>query len=145
MRSTFGSRRKMKAGARLAICLAATLSIASVPFVGPGTGSAVADAEMRGDSATVRSLIKQGADVNEAQGDGMTALHWAAMHGDAAQVKMLSYAGARLEAATRNGNYTPLHLAARAGALSTVKALLDAGANVKATTTSGGTTALHLA
>ena len=26
---------------------------------------------------------KQGADVNAAQGDGMTALHWAAMQGDA--------------------------------------------------------------
>jgi ankyrin repeat protein len=41
--------------------------------------------------------------------------HWAAIQGDAAQAKMLVYAGARLEAATRNGNYTPLHLAAREG------------------------------
>ena len=27
-------------------------------------------------------LLQQGADVNGAQGDGMTALHWAAEHGD---------------------------------------------------------------
>jgi ankyrin repeat protein len=107
--------------------------------------STIADAEMRGDTALVRSLIKQGADVNAAQGDGMTALHWAANHGDVEQTRMLIYAGARLEAATRNGNYTPLHLAARTGKASVVKALLDAGANVKAATTSGGATPLHFA
>ena len=127
----------------LAVCAAALLSIAAVPFV--SSDAPVADAEMRGDSAAVRALIKQGADVNEAQGDGMTALHWAAKRGDAAQAKMLMYAGARLEAATRNGNYTPLHLAAKAGKVLVVKALLDGGADVKATTSSGGTTALHLA
>jgi ankyrin repeat protein len=73
----------------------------------------VADAAMRGDTARVRVLLRQGADVNAAQGDGMTALHWAATRGDAGGVAMLVYAGARLEASTRNGNYTPLHLAAR--------------------------------
>ena len=39
--------------------------------------SDVADAAMRGDSAAVRTLITQGADVNARQGDGSTALHWA--------------------------------------------------------------------
>jgi len=107
--------------------------------------SPLADAEMRGDTARVRALLKQGADVNAAQGDGMTALHWAAARGDASQVSMLVYAGARLEASTRNGNYTPLHLAARAGRASAVKALLKAGANAKAATTAGGSTPLHLA
>jgi ankyrin repeat protein len=112
----------------------------------PGSPDAdVADAAMRGDTAKVRLLLKQGADVNAAQGDGMTALHWAAARGDAAQVKMLVFAGARLEALTRNGSYTPLHVAARAGRASAVTALLDAGANAKAATTSGGATPLHLA
>jgi ankyrin repeat protein len=83
--------------------------------------------------------------VNAAQGDGMTALHWAAARGDAGQVAMLVYAGARLEAATRNGNYTPLHLAARGGRAAAVKALLKVGANAKAVTTAGGATPLHLA
>src|SRR5688572_18985921 len=107
--------------------------------------SPLADAAMRGDTARVRALLKQGADVNAAQGDGMTALHWAAARGDAAQVSMLVYAGARLEASTRNGNYTPLHLAARAGRAAAVKALVKAGANAKAFTTAGGSTPLHLA
>lgn len=39
----------------------------------------VADAAMRRDSLRVRALIREGADVNAAQGDGMTALHWAAI------------------------------------------------------------------
>ena len=38
----------------------------------------VADAAMKRDHARLRLLLKQGADVNAAQGDGMTALHWAA-------------------------------------------------------------------
>ena len=56
---------------------------------------------MRRDSLRVRALIREGADVNAAQGDGMTALHWAAMHGDASQARMLIAAGARLDAVTR--------------------------------------------
>lgn len=110
-----------------------------------GGDNDIADAEMRGDTALVRSLIKGGADVNAAQGDGMTALHWAADHGDVEQTRMLIYAGARLEAATRNGNYTPLMLAAQGGKTAVIKALLQAGANAKAATTSGGATALHFA
>jgi uncharacterized protein len=75
----------------------------------------IADAEMRGDTSAVRLLIKQGADVNAAQGDGMTALHWAAMHGDAELTSTLLYAGANVRATTRLGGYTALHLAAQAG------------------------------
>lgn len=105
----------------------------------------IADAAMRGDTSAVRSLLKSGADVNAAQGDGMTALHWAAQTGDVAETQMLIFAGARLEATTRNGAYTPLHLAAKAGRAGTVKALAQAGANVSAPTASGGATPLHFA
>ena len=108
------------------------------------TESPVADAAMRGDSAKVRTLLKQGVDANAAQADGMTALHWAAARGDAAEVKVLVFAGARLESTTRNGSYTPLHLAARAGRAAAVLSLLEAGANPNAATSSGGATALHM-
>lgn len=105
----------------------------------------LADAAMRGDTSQVRALLRDGADVNAAQGDGMTALHWTATRGDAAVARMLIVAGARLDATTRNGSYTPLHLASRAGKASVVEVLLDAGADVNAATASGGATALHMA
>jgi len=41
-----------------------------------GGDTRLADAAMQGDVAAVRSLLQQKADVNGAQGDGMTALHW---------------------------------------------------------------------
>ena len=122
--------------------VAAVIVIAAAPL---STESPVADAAMKRDRAAVKTLLQQGADVNGAQGDGMSALHWAAQYGDAELAGMLVAAGARVDAVTRNGNYTPLHLASRAGSAPVVKALLNAGANAKATTTSGGATPLHFA
>ncbi|MFN8582205.1 MAG: ankyrin repeat domain-containing protein [Gemmatimonadaceae bacterium] len=131
---------------RPGLLLAAWLLCSAAAPIGRGPGEApVAEAAMRRDTARVRLLLRQGADVNGAQGDGMTALHYAALYGDAGQARMLITAGARLEASTRNGAYTPLHLAARAGQASTLRVLLDAGASVSAPTSSGGATALHFA
>ena len=142
LRTTKATGHRSWATARALIALGAALVLGawSAPADSP-----VADAAMRGDTARVRALIKSGADVNGAQGDGMTALHWAATRGDAAEVAMLVYAGARVEALTRNGNYTPLHLAARGGRAAAVKALLKAGANAKAVISAGGATPLHFA
>ena len=106
--------------------------------------SPIADAAMRGDVATVRTLIARRADVNAAQGDGMTALHWAADRGDSVMTSELLRAKASVGARTRIGAYTPLHIASRTGNPAVVRALLAAGSDVKATTTSGAT-ALHLA
>jgi ankyrin repeat protein len=100
---------------------------------------------MKGDRDAVRALLKQGADVSAAKGDGMTALHFAAERGDAAMTEMLVYAGANVAAVTRIGHYTPLHVASRAGNPAVVQALLKAGANVSARTTTSGVTPLHLA
>jgi ankyrin repeat protein len=76
--------------------------------------------------------------------DGMTALHWAARSGDVAAAAAAIKAGAKLEAATRVGAYTPLHVASKEGHAAVVKALLTAGSNARAVT-SNKTTALHLA
>jgi len=102
-------------------------------------GSKVADAAMASDPAAVRALITSGEDVNASQGDGMTALHWAARHGDTALVKMLIAAGANVRATTRLGGYTPLLLASQIGHAQVIDALIAAGADAKGTTASGVT------
>ena len=107
--------------------------------------TAITDAARRGDAEAVRSLLRGGADVNASEGDGMTALHWAADAGHVEIAHILLYAGANVEAATRLGDYTPLHLAARQGHGRLIYALLEGGADANATTTSGGSTALHFA
>ncbi len=124
--------------------LAAALAGALLASAPAPADSPVADAAMRGDLAAVRALLADGADVNAAQGDGMTALHWAAERGDADLARMLLYAGAAIEPVTRIGGYTPLHVAARSGSAAVATILLDAGADAAATT-AAGTTPLHLA
>ena len=121
----------MSAGAGLMLGVVAMLSAA--------TTSPVADAVMANDVAAVRAMLKNGADVNGAQGDGMTALHWAAMKGQSEMAQMLVYAGANHAATTRLGAYTPLHLAAKSGSAPVVDLLVSAGANVKAVSTTGAT------
>ena len=128
---------------RIALPLALLLSVA-LQATGALAGPLV-DAASRNDADTVRSLLQSGADVNEAQGDGMTALHWASETGNAEVARMLLYAGSNLEAGTRIGNYTPLHIASRNGHTAVVAALIEAGADVNAVTTNSGATPLHLA
>src|SRR6478736_1673192 len=106
--------------------------------------AAVADAAVQGNREAVRTLLKQAADVNAAQGDGMTALHWAAMKDDADLVQTLLFAGANARATTRIGAYTPLLLAAKSGNAEVIDPLVKAGADVNAAT-SNGTTALMFA
>jgi ankyrin len=88
----------------------------------------VADAAMRHDTAEVRALVEAGGDVNAAQPDGATALHWAAYHGDHDLARRLLEAGANVSAANRNGS-TPLWLAATQGDAAMVEILLEGGAS----------------
>lgn len=118
--------------------------LATLLLTAGSNDSPVADAAERGDVETVVALLQQGADVNAAQGDGMTALHWAGMNGNAELVEVLLYAGAASEATTRLGGYTPLHLASRVGNAEAISALVAQGANVSARTSTGAMP-LHLA
>jgi ankyrin repeat protein len=103
------------------------------------------EAAMSGDAAAVRTLLAQGLDVNQAAGDGMSALHAAAERGSVAIVGLLIEKGAAVEPKTRIGSYTPLHLAARGGHATVAAKLLESGADPNAVTTTGGATPLHLA
>ena len=90
------------------------------------------------DVATVRTLLKQRVDVNAPEGDGTTALHWAAHVDDLAIADLLIKAGARAAVANENG-FTPLHVACinRNGVM--VERLLAAKADANATSINGET------
>ena len=54
----------------------------------------LADAVQRGDRAAVRSLLRDQVDINAAQGNGATALHWAVYLDDTETTALLLRAGA---------------------------------------------------
>ncbi len=83
--------------------------------------------------------------MNAAQGDGMTALHWAAFQDDFEIAEMLLGAGANVNASTRNGALTPLAMACTNGDPALIEALLKAGADANSTTMSGVTALMRAA
>jgi ankyrin repeat protein len=91
----------------------------------------------------VRSLLDRHVNVNQAQADGMTALHWAAYRDDLEMVKLLVNARADVNAANRY-EVKPLSLACTNGNEAVVDVLLGAGADPN-TTLRGGETVLMTA
>jgi len=65
--------------------------------------SAVADAAMNKNREALRSLLAKNTDVNAAQADGATALHWAARWDDVEMAVLLIRAGANAQAPNRDG------------------------------------------
>jgi ankyrin repeat protein len=103
-----------------------------------------ADAAQRKDKEAIRALVKQHADLNAAQPDGTTALHWAAHWSDAELVDLLLRAGANAKAVNRYGA-TPLSEAVASGSAAMIESLLKAGADPKTLTTKDGETVLMTA
>ena len=92
----------------------------------------IADAARDRDMATVRSMLKPGADlseINKPGSDGTPALHWVVLVDDVATAKLLLAAGADPKLANRLG-VTPLAVAATNGNAEMIRVLLDAGADV---------------
>ncbi len=88
-------------------------------------------------------MIASGADVNQAQPDGTTPLHWAVYRVDRELVNALLRKGARARVVNRYGA-TPLAEASRIGNAELTAMLLEAGADANATN-EDGQTALMLA
>jgi ankyrin repeat protein len=119
-------------------CSFAVLLLAGAGMSAAAPDTRVVDAAERNDAQAVIALVKQGADVNIAQGDGGTALHWAAHWDDLAMARRLIAAGAHVDSANDYG-VTPLFLAATNGNPEMIGVLLDAGANPNAALPSGET------
>ena len=100
---------------RRLIALTSSLAVILAIVANAAAPAPVADAAMARDREAIKTLLKNGADVNAAQGDGMTALHWASRNGDAELAQMLLFAGANVKATTRLGGYTALIMAAEQG------------------------------
>lgn len=96
----------------------------------------LADAVKNQDRDATRLLLKQRVDVNATQGDGSTALHWAAHWNDLETVDLLLAAGANVRAATDLG-VTPVYLAAEIGSGAMVRKLVEAGADPDASSSAG--------
>jgi len=109
------------------------------PLLVLASGSAVAgdlrlvEAAQAQDRDMIRTLLQQHVDVNAPQGDGATALHWAAYWDDPVSADLLLRAGASVNAANELG-VTPLALAS-SGAMA--DKLLAAGANPNLVTSTG--------
>ena len=104
----------------------------------------IADAMQAGNFDQVQALLAAGADANERQVDGATALHWAAQWNDTESARLLIEAGADVNASNRT-YATPLELAAINGSADMLSLLLDAGADPNAPVTATGDTPLMLA
>ena len=96
------------------------------------------DAAKNSDAKSARSLLAQQVDVNAAEADGSTALHWAAQRDNLEIANLLIAAGANVKAATRY-NITPLSLACTNGSAAMIERLLAAGANPNSTSEEGQT------
>src|SRR5579871_1204782 len=144
-----------------------------VVAAGPAKGGdlRLVEAAQHQDRESIRALLQQHVDVNAPQGDGATALHWAAYWDDAATADLLLHAGANVNAANDLGvtplglasssamaeklltagadpnpaganGESPLMVAARTGRADVAKALLAHGADVNARENVRGQTAL---
>ena len=105
---------------------------AAVFLMGAGARALpLVDAARNADVDGVRALLQKGADVNTAEADGTTALHWASHRDDVVSADLLIRAGASVNAANDLGA-TPLWAASLNGSAAMVRRLLAAGANPNA-------------
>ena len=130
----------MNKGASIWIAVAQLLAATCLA----ATNTALFDAVRAGDTEKVQTLLKADPKLVEARtDDGSTALHLAALEGDAAIAQLLLAAGAQVNARGLREE-TPLHMAMYDEHREVAELLLDSKAEVNAQNTAGETP-LHLA
>ncbi|XP_067613488.1 protein phosphatase 1 regulatory subunit 12A isoform X11 [Eurosta solidaginis] len=98
---------------------------------------------MSGDKEEVLKLLENGADINTANVDGLTALHQACIDDNLEMVEFLIEHGADINKQDNEG-WTPLHATASCGFVSIARYLVEHGAD-PATVNSDGDLAVDLA
>ena len=100
--------------------------------------STLADRIEAGDRKKALEMIAAGANVNQAQPDGTTPLHWATYRVDRELVERLLKRGAKADVVNRYGA-SPLHEAVRLASPELTGILLEAGADANAANEDGMT------
>jgi ankyrin repeat protein len=130
LRATLAGRYRLTTlVALLMLSAAAVAGAESLPLI---------EAARNQDREALRALVKKGVDVNAAEGDGATALHWASYHDDVESVDLLIRAGARVNAVNDLG-VTALWNACVNASAPMVRRLLEAGAKPDAALLAGET------
>ena len=109
-----------------------------------GRQTGLVEAALAGDHDSVVRFLDAGADVDERDARGVTALHFAAWNERTAVLARLLNAGADVQAVAVGTSETPLHMAGKARDSTIARALLEAGADVDARQATGATP-LHTA
>jgi ankyrin repeat protein len=133
MTTFLGNLRNRSIRAARVIC-AAVLACTSVHAAAAGVASAARDS----DIDSVRKHLAAGADVNEPEADGTSALLWAAYQSSPELTALLLEAGANPNAANEFG-VTPLLQASRYGDVATLRVLLARGADIASAVRDGET------
>jgi len=104
-------------------------AIFAVSLMGAGdVRPPLVEAAKNADKDALRALLQKKVDVNAAEADGSTALHWASYRDDLESADLLLRNSAKVNAANDLGA-TPLWAACQNGSATMVRRLLGAGAN----------------
>jgi ankyrin repeat protein len=114
------------------------LVVSVTSAAGQGNLLPLVEAAKNGNLTGVQAALRNHADVNAAQPDGATALHWAAEIDDLEIADQLIAARANAKAANRYG-VTPLSLACTNGSAAMIEKLLAAGADANSKLPEGET------
>jgi ankyrin repeat protein len=131
----------VSSGRRLTVLVTCTaVLLCAATFNAAPASPPLVEAVKNGNADVVRKLIKERTNVNAAEVDGTTPLHWAVRVNDVATAELLLRAGATATASNRY-SVTPLSLACMNGNAGMIGLLLKAGADAN-TALPGGETAL---